>query len=45
MDGRPQGICLVHGEGPALESLASAVTKPGIETRITYYRVTIELAG
>jgi metallo-beta-lactamase family protein len=45
MDGRPQGICLVHGEEPALESLAAAVTRSGIETRIPDYRETIELAG
>jgi predicted metal-dependent RNase len=45
MDGSPRGICLVHGEEPALESLATAVTKSGIETRIPDYRETIELVG
>ncbi|MEJ2336484.1 MAG: MBL fold metallo-hydrolase [Gemmatimonadales bacterium] len=45
IDGRPRGICLVHGEEPALESLAAAVTESGIETRIPDYRDTIELVS
>lgn len=45
MDGRPRGICLVHGEEAALASLAGEVTKLGIEPRIPAYRETLELEG
>lgn len=41
----PRGVCLVHGEEPALESLGATVTDSGLQARIPDYRETIRLGA
>lgn len=45
MDGQPQGVLLVHGDEPALESLGAAIEADlQLEARIPSYRESVDLA-